>query len=296
MGSLSRAGCNRCPRLSRRYRKLYRDRKLTQGYPQLDSLATAYFAGCLGMDAGKFSRQMPLIGRLIDLEALGSQTLVVGCGPKPDMVKSLLANGYDVRAVDVIPEYARLGGEYIGDPDRVRIGSAEALPFADASQTVVLLDAVLEHVDSCEQTLKEIYRVLKPGGVCFISTTNRWRFSVVGYNGEYRVRFLNWFPRLLKEAYVFHHLHYRPTLANFSPRPAVHWFSYSELCRLGRQAGFAQFYSPLDLMEEDDPRFSAGFVRKALRPLLSLVKYNPVLRAIALSQNGSIYMWKRAEP
>lgn len=280
--------------MTKRYQEIYRDRKLSQGYPGLDAMATGHFSGSLGIDAGKFNRQMPLVERLVDIEALGSQILVVGCGPKPDLVKSLLAHGYDVRAVDVIPEYARLAGEYIGEPDRVKAGSAEALPFGDASQTVVLLDSVLEHVDSCEQTLNETYRVLKPGGICFISTTSRWRFSLVGNNGEFRTRYFNWFPRLLKEAYVFHHLHYRPTLANFSPRPAVHWFSYSELCRLGRQAGFAQFYSPLDLMNRDDPRFSLGTVRRLLRPLLSLVKYSPVLRALVLSQFDSIYMWKRS--
>lgn len=273
---------------------MYRNRKLTEGYPGLEQLANEYFAGSLGINAGKFGRQMPLVERLIDVEALGSQTLVIGCGPKPDMVKALLDRRYDVRAVDVIAEYVRLAGEYIGDPDRVVVGSAESLPFAAASQSIVLLDSVLEHVDSCEQTLREILRILKPGGVCFVSTTNRWRFSPVGRNDEFRVPFFNLLPALLRESYVFHHLHYRPELANFTTRPAVHWFSYSELCRLGRQAGFAKFYSPLDLMDEDDPRFSIGFARRLFRPLLSVVKRSPWLRALALSQFGSIYMWKRA--
>jgi hypothetical protein len=117
---------------------------------------------------------------------------------------------------------------------------------------------------------------------------------MVGENDEFRVRFFNWFPELFKESYVFHHLHYQPKLANFSPRPAVHWFTFSELCRLGRRMGFAQFYSPLDLMDEYDPRFSVGILRKLLRLLLPLVKYSPLLRAVALSQYSSIYMWKRA--
>ncbi len=277
------------------YRQLYASRRLTQGYPDLQQQATELFSGYLGADTGIFERKMPLINRLVDLDTLGSQILVVGCGPKPDMVKSLLQNGYDARAVEVIDEYARLGGEYIGDPSRVLVGAAEKLPFEDSSQSVVFINSVLEHVDSPEQVLSESFRVLKPGGVCFISTTNRWRFSIIGDNGEYRVPFFNWFPSLLKESYVFQHLHYRPKLANYSPRPAVHWFSYAGLCRLGRAVGFAQFYSPLDLMDENDPRFSASLVKKCLRPILSLAKYNPWIRSIALSQYGSIYMWKRAD-
>lgn len=276
------------------YQQQYRTRKLSHGYPDLGQEAVGVFSEYLGIDTGIFDRKMPLINRLIDLEVLGSEILVVGCGPKPDMVKSMLQNGYDVRAVDVIPEYARLGGEYIGDPDRILVGSAEKLPFDDGSQSVVFLSSVLEHVDSPGEALREICRVLKPGGVCFVSTTNRWRFSLLGYNGEFRVPFFNWFPSVVKESYVFHHLHYEPKLANYSPRPAVHWFSYSDLCRLGRGVGFAQFYSPLDLMDENDPRFSIGPVRRFLRPLLSVVKYSPLLRSIVLSQYGSVYMWKRS--
>lgn len=274
-------------------KQLYQTRKMTEGYPQLDNLATEFFSGYLGTDPGRFDRQMPLIERLVDVKKLGLEILVVGCGPRPDFVKSLLEKGYDVKAVEVIPEYARLAGEYIGAPERIQVGGAEYLPIPDATQSIVILDSVLEHVDSPGQTLREIYRVLKPGGVCFIGTTNRWRFSIVGDNGEFRIRFFNWFPDLLKESYIFQHLHYEPKLANFTPRPAVHWFAFSDLCKLGRQSGFAQFYSPIDLMDEDDPRFSIGTMRKYLRPLLSLVKYNPFFRAVALSQYGSIYMWKR---
>ena len=55
-----------------------------------------------------------------------------------------------------------------------------------------------------------------------MATTNRYRFSPTGSNDEFRVRFFNWFPRIVKESYVFQHLHFDPTLANYSPRPAVH--------------------------------------------------------------------------
>ena len=131
-------------------------------------------------------------------------------------------------------------------PGTVRVGAAEAIPLADASQDVVFFENVLEHVDSPRLSLTEIFRVLKPGGIAYVTTTNRLRFSLVGRNDEYRVPFYNWAPKLVKESYVFLHLHYRPELANFTERPAVHWFSYADLCALGRDVGFSSFYSPLD--------------------------------------------------
>ena len=154
------------------------------------------------------------------------------------------------------------------------------------------MESVLEHVDSPVLSLAECYRVLAPGGVLFVDTTNRLRFSAVGENGEYRVRFYNWFPASVKESYVFKHLHYAPHLANYSSRPAVHWFTFTELCSLGRQVGFAQFYSRLDFPGS----FARGgsFRRFMKTSLQKSVATNPWIRALALCQYGNaIFMYKR---
>lgn len=42
--------------------------------------------------------------------------------------------------------------------------SAEQLPFPDASFDVVIMDAVLEHLEEVEKSFSEVARVLKPGG------------------------------------------------------------------------------------------------------------------------------------
>jgi hypothetical protein len=86
------------------------------------------------------------------------------------------------------------------------------------------------------------------GGVLFIRTTNRSRFSFTGVNWEFTTRFYNWFPRIVKESYIFTQLHYKPELARYSPGPAAHWFNFSDLCRHGREVGFSRFYSPYDLL------------------------------------------------
>src|SRR6266487_6450083 len=68
-----------------------------------------------------------------------------------------------------------------------------------------------------------------------------------------------------------------------SLRPAVHWFTFSRLCVLGRDSGFGQFYSPLDLLKEEDPIIAGKWWRRLLlRPL----QRNPWLRALALTQVG----------
>jgi SAM-dependent methyltransferase len=49
------------------------------------------------------------------------------------------------------------------------LGDARTIPFADQSFDGVLCSQVLEHVDRPETVVREMYRILKPGGVGLIS-------------------------------------------------------------------------------------------------------------------------------
>lgn len=81
------------------------------------------------------------------------------------------------RVVDVGCGYGRnrpivegVGGEWVGvEPfeggAHTVVGSAEDLPFEDASFDVVVMDAVLEHVPDVDAAFGEVARVLRPGGV-----------------------------------------------------------------------------------------------------------------------------------
>jgi 2-polyprenyl-6-hydroxyphenyl methylase/3-demethylubiquinone-9 3-methyltransferase len=52
-------------------------------------------------------------------------------------------------------------------------GYAESLPFADSSFSAIVCFDVLEHVRDLKTTIKEIARVLAPGGVFVFDTINR---------------------------------------------------------------------------------------------------------------------------
>ncbi|MBT3412944.1 MAG: class I SAM-dependent methyltransferase [Candidatus Jacksonbacteria bacterium] len=63
------------------------------------------------------------------------------------------------------------------------IGDMRDLPFADNSFDGVIaiasLNHMLSHADQ-KKALKEMFRVLKPGGSLFMTNWNLWRISVVG--------------------------------------------------------------------------------------------------------------------
>lgn len=270
---------------------IYQGRFLSEGYPDLDLLIAEHKAKCTHGTEKDINRVMDCIGRLIDLSAGPRSVAVIGCGPAPHTVRQLLAAGYDAVGVEPVETLAAEAANFLGDSSRVRRAGAETLPFEDCSMLLVFLESVIEHVDSPIKSLEEIYRVLCPGGVLFITTNNRLRLSLTGRNHEFRKPFYNWFPHMLKECYVHHHLNYDPRLANFTPRPAVHWFSFADLCELGREAGFAKFYSLLDLIDPNGPGLNP-----LKRLVLSRMKRSPVFRALVLSQAGlSMMMLKRSQ-
>ncbi|MFZ6031497.1 MAG: class I SAM-dependent methyltransferase [Chloroflexota bacterium] len=278
-----------------KFSRLYQKRKLLDGYPDLEELSSNWFSDRLEKKTNERNRVNKLLvylNRLTNME-LVKTILVLGCGPRPEVIKILNEKGYEVTGIDPIISYVKNATLYLENQGVVKLGAAEYIPLPDDSQNIVFFESVLEHVDSPLKSLQEIYRILMPGGIAVISTTNRYRISLSGRNGEYNVPFFNWFPKIVKESFIFHHLHYEPTLANYTPRPAVHWFSFADLCSLGRMAGFAQFYSILDLVDKSDP----SIVKSKLRTfMIEKIKYNPWLRALILTQFGStIIMWKRME-
>jgi ubiquinone/menaquinone biosynthesis C-methylase UbiE len=283
-------------RVSKDPTHLYRDRRLTEGYPDMGALAMEWFQGALAERPDDVPRIQTILGyldRLIDIRTR-RRFLVVGCGPSPEPIRVMREMDFSVVGVEAVPEFVSAAREFLGDQHAVIDGRAEELPCAAESQDVVVLESVLEHVDSVGRSLAEAQRVLAPGGVAYLNTTNRHRLGQ--QDAEFNVRLFPWLPNAVKESYVFRHIHYDPSLANYTERPAVHWFTFAELCRFGRDAGFFQFYSHLDLKRPTPSNFTgSGPARRLKAKVLVQVQKNPWLRALALSQRGGmIFMVKRS--
>jgi 2-polyprenyl-3-methyl-5-hydroxy-6-metoxy-1,4-benzoquinol methylase len=63
--------------------------------------------------------------------------------------------------------------------DEGRVGFGESIPWPDASFDVVTADNVLEHLDQPEVVLREVARVLAPGGLFLAKTPNRRHYMPV---------------------------------------------------------------------------------------------------------------------
>ena len=71
--------------------------------------------------------------------------------------------------------------------------------FADSTFDVVACNQMYEHVPDAEQLLREIRRILVPGGVCYFGATNRLKVIETHYG---RLPFLSYLPKPLANTYL----------------------------------------------------------------------------------------------
>ena len=115
-------------------------------------------------------------------EWAGKTVLDVGCGGGLTC-EFLAQRGAQVCGIDLsVPsiEAARAHADSQSLAIDYRPGRAEALPYPDARFDAVVCVDVLEHVSDLDLTVREICRVLKPGGWFFFDTLNRtWKARIV---------------------------------------------------------------------------------------------------------------------
>src|SRR6187431_580041 len=93
----------------------------------------------------------------------GGQVLDVATGTGL-VAQALLARGFRVTGLDQSPEMLACARERFGDRVKLVEGSADELPFDDASFDHLTFTYLLRYVDDPAATLAELARVVRPGG------------------------------------------------------------------------------------------------------------------------------------
>jgi len=117
---------------------------------------------------------------------------VLDIGTGSGFIASFLAErARSLLSVDVVDERVR-------HDFRFELVESEALPCEDESFDVVISNHVVEHVDDQAKHLREIKRVLRRDGVCYLATPNR--FSLI--EPHFKLPFLSWLPPGMRDGYV----------------------------------------------------------------------------------------------
>ncbi|MEA2358160.1 MAG: hypothetical protein QOI62_1420 [Solirubrobacteraceae bacterium] len=169
--------------------------------------------------------------------AAGLDVLDVGSGQGIDLVRYARA-GARVTGVDLTPRHVELARAHLaaaGLPGAVVLGDAERLPFEDSKYDLVSSNGVLHHTPDIEAALREIRRVLRPGGRARIILYNRsslhyWIAQVL-YWGVLKGRLR---AEGSMEGVLSHVEH-----STIGARPLVRVYSPRQARRLLREAGFS---------------------------------------------------------
>ena len=77
-------------------------------------------------------------------------------------------------------------------------GVGERLSYENNSFGFVNMSEIIEHVKDPQMVMHEVFRVLEPGGMVYLSVPNRFGIR----DPHFHVYFVNWLPRLWSNAYL----------------------------------------------------------------------------------------------
>ncbi len=205
----------------------------------------------------------------------------IGCGAGTQ--STLWAErGQRVHALDVnepLIELARERAARAGYQIDFRVGSAAQLPWDDESMDVCLANELLEHVSDWQSCLKEFARILRPGGVLFLATSNK----LCPIQDEFNLPLYSWYPTPVKRYFERLAVTTRPQLANYAKYPAVNWFSFYSLRSSLEKLGF-ECMDRFDLIRTSEKGTLARFVVQAIRKV-------PALRLLGhMATNGTVLL------
>ena len=221
--------------------------------------------------SASFSNELKYVSRLKALSP-GVKLLDIGCGPGL-FTAFWLERGVDSAGIDIdlsLVKVARERLEKKGGKARVVVGRVENLPYQSGIFDICFANAILEHVQDWQATLREVTRVLKEDGLLVFSTTNKLHPFQHEVN---HFPFYPWIPERIKKIIIAKIMKHRPDLVNYTEYPAIHWFTYEKLKAFLHPLGY-QVFTRLDLVEKSDLR---GWKATA-KPGLPIIKNVQLLR------------------
>jgi SAM-dependent methyltransferase len=183
-------------------------------------------------------------------------------------------NGLSCKGLEIDPklvEHARdIGRKYGVEPD-IELGNIEEMDIGRLTYDVIIANSTFEHVEHWRKGLKKIFDALKPGGLFYFYSTNK--FSIV--QGEYDFPLYSWLPDGWR---------YRLRIARQGEEIMkngidFNQFTYFQLRSVFKQLGFSRIIDRVEILDPNNlnnPKLHKKAILRVLkhiRPLKELVLF-----------------------
>jgi 2-polyprenyl-3-methyl-5-hydroxy-6-metoxy-1,4-benzoquinol methylase len=181
-------------------------------------------------------------------------------------------DGFSCKGLEISPQLIEhamsIGREYGVVPD-IELGNIEETNIAPGSFDAIIANSVFEHVEKWRQGLARVFQALRPGGVFFFISTNKF----CPISSEYHFPLYGWLPDKWR---------YRLRVARQGPDIMklgidFNQFTHPQLRRAFRELGFSQI---LDRLEVADPR---QITKPWKSWILRASRSNPMLKPLVLT-------------
>ena len=191
--------------------------------------------------------------------------------------------GLRCTGVEHHPELADLARERAQDQGvdlDVRVAGIEDVSLEPGAYDIAVANSVLEHVPDYRAALENIYRALRPGGLLYFNSTNKFALR----SGEYPpIRLYGWLPYGVRERI---RIKRQNPLAVASRGMDFNQFTYPGLRRTLREVGFAQVVDIYDLLDVGDLNHPTIARRTAMR---AYKRFRPLKHLITTFSDGTYF-------
>jgi 2-polyprenyl-3-methyl-5-hydroxy-6-metoxy-1,4-benzoquinol methylase len=181
--------------------------------------------------------------------------------------------GLSCKGLEISPQLIELAmenGRQRGVEPDIELGNLEDYPLPPNFYDVVMASSVFEHVEDWRTGVAKVYETLRPGGVLFFESTNKFSFTSGEYTG---VPLYGWLPNSWRYA-----LRKRVEGEDIMKLGIdFHQFTHSCLRKEFKRLGFSRVLDRVDVAEE--AYVSTGFRRNVVR----IAKQIGLARSMALT-------------
>jgi 2-polyprenyl-3-methyl-5-hydroxy-6-metoxy-1,4-benzoquinol methylase len=191
-------------------------------------------------------------------------------------------HGLCCEGIEICPQFvdhAFQYGERYGIKPDIRIGNIEESDIGVSRYDVVIATSTFEHVEHWEKGINHIFAALKPGGLFYFYSTNKFSLR----SGEFNFPFYGWLPD--KWRYRIRALRSGENIMKLGID--FNQFNHFQLKRVFRKIGFSKIFNEFEVRGTDE-LFQPSFWKKAVIKIIQ--RLEPIRLMALIFSPGTLFI------